>query len=139
MKKLEDIPKKSVFKVPDGYFEQLPTVIQSRMAGRESPSALSIILKYGVRIALPVAAVVIAGVFWFRPAATLESQLTNIDIDQISYYLDDTDAQNDELHEVNEFTSTELDDLEDAVYSQMDYSAEIESEELLNNIDLDNL
>ena len=32
MKKLEEIPKKEVFKVPEGYFENLPGIIQARVA-----------------------------------------------------------------------------------------------------------
>jgi hypothetical protein len=32
MKKLEDIPKKTIFEVPEGYFDKLPGVIQSRIA-----------------------------------------------------------------------------------------------------------
>ena len=31
MKKLEDIPKKQNFEVPEGYFEKLPGIIQSRV------------------------------------------------------------------------------------------------------------
>jgi hypothetical protein len=138
MKKLEDIPKKPVFKVPDGYFEELPMVIQARMTERRRP-LLAEVLKYGVRFALPVTAIIIAAVFWFRPVASVESQIAEIDVDQIAYYLDDADTQSDDVHDVSDFTSTELDDLEDAVYSQMDYSLEIETEELLNDIDLDNL
>ena len=33
MKKLEDIPKKEIFDVPDGYFEKLPGKIQARISG----------------------------------------------------------------------------------------------------------
>jgi len=66
MKRLEDIDKKNVFRVPEGYFDQLPTVIQSRIAEKHS----------GVRFGIPrivwqyaaPALVVIAAFFWFYPS-----------------------------------------------------------------------
>jgi hypothetical protein len=53
MKKLEDISKKNIFEVPDGYFEKLPGIIQARVAKPESTPWFVPTLKF----ALPIVAV----------------------------------------------------------------------------------
>jgi hypothetical protein len=135
MRKLEDIPKKTPFQVPDGYFDQLPTVIQSRMAkGVKAPRAgtLSLSLKF----ALPIVALVVAGIFWFRPASSPENPLEGIDTEQIALYLGNTELIDiEEIHDNDGFTKQELDQLEDTIYSNMEYS----NEDMLDDIDLDNL
>jgi hypothetical protein len=132
MKKLDDIPKTSVFKVPEGYFDQLPVKIQSRMTERPHASATNawtLSLKY----ALPVVVLVIAGIFWLRPAPTLEDQLEEIDADQIALYLEATDrVETNDVYETMDWTAPELRELEDSVYSNMEY-------DLLEEFDLDNL
>jgi hypothetical protein len=136
MKKLEDIPKKSVFKVPDGYFDQLPTVIQARMAeGKRSP--LSGVFGFSLKYALPVIVLVVAGVFWFRPDPSIERQLNDIDAEQIALYLDD--SYSGEINVGTEdsqagWTEEELNELEDDVYSNMEDGNEIE--DILDDIDL---
>jgi len=136
MRKLEDIPKKSLFKVPDGYFDQLPTEIQARMTkeGRRVPvsGAIGFSLKY----ALPVVALLVAGIIWFRPAQPLEDQLNDIDTEQIALYLDNSEHVDlEENHETMDWTRSELDELEDTIYSNMEYS----NDNILDDIDLDNL
>lgn len=137
MKKLEDIPKKNPFKVPDGYFDELPNVVQARIAreGRRSPfaGAFSFSLKY----ALPVIALVVAAIFWFRPQPSIEGQLGEIDANQIALYLDNTYA-NEENVAIDEtlfdWTEEELNELEDDVYSSMEFGNELE--DVLEDIDL---
>ncbi|TXK49659.1 hypothetical protein FVR03_06085 [Pontibacter qinzhouensis] len=36
---LNDLPKKNIYKVPDGYFDQLPMQIMARTAGKEARTA----------------------------------------------------------------------------------------------------
>lgn len=134
MRKLEDIPKKSIFKVPEGYFDQLPTTIQARMAEtRRTPAraAMSFSLKY----ALPVLALVVVGIFWLRPERSLEEKLDDIDTEQIALYLESTDRiELEEVYESMEWSGQELDMLEDAVHSNMEYN-----DEFLEDLDLENL
>lgn len=134
MKKLDDIPKKSVFKVPDGYFDQLPAVIQTRMAKEGRRPKLQVVLGFSLKYALPVIALVIAGIFWFRPEAPIEVQLSEIDASQIALYLDN--AYTDDIvgnEESREWTEAELDDLEEQVYSSMEYTVDTD---ILDDIDL---
>lgn len=136
MRKLEDIPRRSVFKVPEGYFEDLPTQIQSRMAegGRRSPALAAV--SFSLKFALPVLALVVAGIFWFRPQPTFQDELNDIDSDQIALYLERTEnADLDDTHDPADWTKPELDQLEDAVYSNMEYP----NEDLLDELDLENL
>jgi hypothetical protein len=134
MRKLEDIPKKPAFKVPEGYFEQLPTKIQSRMVEKQRSSVSSAV--NFLRYALPVVALVVFGILWLRPEARIEDQLAEIDADQIAIYLASTDrADLEEMPDPDEWTSSELDQLEEEVYSNMEYT----NEDLLEELDLENL
>ncbi|MEO8472625.1 MAG: hypothetical protein ABI477_10530, partial [Chryseolinea sp.] len=93
MKKLEDIPKKNIFNVPEGYFENLPGIIQSRVTkpsrGQTSP-VFGFVLKYGL------AAVVIAAAsfFWLQRPDEFESTealLSSIDTQDLVAYINDQD------------------------------------------------
>lgn len=136
MKKLEDIPKRNLFKAPDGYFEQLPTVIQARMGEEGIRSPWANVASFSLRYAVPVIVLVLAGIFWFRPEPSIERQLNEIDGDQIALYLDDTYAN--EINEADEshtdWTEEELNALEDDVYSEMELGTE--TEDILDDIDL---
>ena len=133
MRKLEDIPKKTVFKTPEGYFDQLPAKIQSRMNEKRSTSGSFVSF---LRYALPVVALMIFGIIWFQPEEKVEDQLEDIDSDQIALYLENTEhADLEEMHDPNDWTTTELDQLEHDVYSNIDYT----DEELLEELDLENL
>ena len=139
MRKLEDIPKKtekSIFKVPDGYFDQLPTVIQARMTKEGRRIFPSNIISFSLKVAVPVVALVIAGIFWFRAGQTADDQLDDVDTEQIALYLSNVEHIDlEEANEANGWTKQEIDQLEDTIYSNMEYS----NEEILDNIDLDNL
>ena len=64
MKKLEDIPKKNVFEVPDGYFDRLPGIIQARVS-QEKPSFVWYSWPVALRYALPVLLMMAVGIFWY--------------------------------------------------------------------------
>jgi hypothetical protein len=115
MKKLEDIPKKNIFEVPEGYFEKLPGIIQARVA-KPAPVRLWVTsLKY----ALPVFALVTVGAFWYmgQSEKTIGQQLAGIQTEQLMAYLNDADLQIDDLSETVGWDEIDLIDLEDRVYS----------------------
>src|SRR5258705_12094994 len=92
MKKLEDIPKKNIFEVPEGYFERLPGVIQTRIS--VSPSSPTGFPYWGkvLRYALPVLLLLGAGIFWYRndsfpSKVSVQSELASIRPDQLAAYL----------------------------------------------------
>jgi len=118
MKKLEDISRENIFKVPDGYFENLPGVIQARVARPEPKVWFAPAFKF----ALPVAALAIAITVWFtsREGVTLEEQLTQIQTEQLMAYLNESDLSADLLTEEITLSEDDVYELEETVLSSMD-------------------
>jgi hypothetical protein len=135
MRKLEDIPRKAPFKVPDGYFDQFPTIIQARMAKDGGGARASHVLNFSLKFVLPLVALIAAGIFWLRPDPAPANPLDDVDTGQIALYLSDVEHLDLEETEVNGWTTQELDQLKDTIYSNMEYS----NDEILNDMDLDNL
>ncbi|MBN8652785.1 MAG: hypothetical protein J0L67_15235 [Cytophagales bacterium] len=135
MKKLEDIPKKDLFKAPDGYFDKLPGIIQARVAKPEPKSIWVPVLKF----ALPVLALVTVGVFWFSnpTVQNVETELAGINTEQLIAYLDNTEVVWEETETNGDWSEDDLLELEDRVYSTFTDGSDLE---LLDEIlDLENL
>ena len=121
MKKLEDIPKKDVFKVPEGYFEDLPTVIQSRVAEQRKEKAFIPGLSLALRYALPVVVLGVIGYFWLGPKAeqkSAESILATIETEDLVAYLNETDLTTEELLESVQLDASDVDELEGEIYGE---------------------
>jgi hypothetical protein len=120
MKKLEDIPKKDVFKVPEGYFEDLPSIIQSRVADRKKERAFLPSFTYALRYALPVVILGAVGYFWFDRAQpeTAESILASIETEDLVAYINETEITTDELLESVQLDADDVDQLEDEIYGE---------------------
>jgi hypothetical protein len=118
MNKLEDLSKENIFKVPDGYFERLPGVIQSRVAKPEPKSWFV----PSFRLALPVVALAIAVTVWFtsRQGVSLEDQLNEIQTEQLMTYLEESDLSTDVLTEEISWSDEDLNELEEKVISSME-------------------
>jgi hypothetical protein len=122
MKKLEEIPKKNIFEVPEGYFEKLPGIIQARVAKPEPARLWIASLKY----ALPVFALMALGVFWFSNSSekSFDEQLAGIETEQLIAYLNDADLQIDDLSESVDWNEFDLLELEDKVYSTFEITGD---------------
>ena len=103
MKKLEDIPKNNVFKVPEGYFDKLPGIIQSRIA-LDKPAEERPFFVLALRYAIPIVVLVVAGIFIFqnyesapRDTASLLASVSNEEL--VSYLMEGDDVSTDELLE----------------------------------------
>jgi hypothetical protein len=120
MKKLEDIPKKDVFKVPEGYFENLPSIIQTRVTGQKKERAFLPSFSYALRYALPVVILGAIGYFWFNPAQpkTAESILATIETEDLVAYLTETEMTTDELLESVQLDANDVDQIEDEIYGE---------------------
>ena len=119
MKKLDDIPKKNIFEVPERYFDELPGVIQARVTGQGTRS-WSLSGVWSLRYAVPVLILMAVGVFWFQndPRATdVESQLSEIQSEQLADYLEDHDLTTEDLIETVVWSPSDLTELEQTVYS----------------------
>ncbi len=108
--KLTDIKKDNIFKVPEGYFEALPAIIQSRATESVSPKSrvLSFIPARNWQTALIAATItlliVIFAIFRWQvtSATTPEDILAQVDAKDIIEYLDYADfTTEDILAEIN--------------------------------------
>jgi hypothetical protein len=120
MKKLDDIPKKQIFNVPEGYFEELPGIIQSRVSERQNSNEAAPVLRYALRFAMATVLVVAITVLWFQRGGKIEkteSILASIETADLVAYIDDADLTTDELMDDLTFHPEDAEGIEDAVYS----------------------
>src|SRR3954471_21914955 len=101
MKKLEDIPKKNIFEAPGGYFEQLPGVIQARVADGERAPTWAPIMRISFRYALPAMVIAVASFFYLTRAISLSTEdfIASVDSASLAAYLDDSDLSTEDLLE----------------------------------------
>jgi hypothetical protein len=118
MKKLEDISKENIFKVPDGYFEKLPGVIQARVAKPEPRIWFAPAFKF----ALPMVAFAIAITIWFTSgqSSSLEDQLNQIQTEQLIVYLEESELSTDLMTDEINLSEEDLNELEETVISSME-------------------
>ena len=138
MKKLEDIPKKSIFEVPEGYFEKLPGVIQSRVSeinpGRERTSYLIFSFRYALGAIVLVAASIFTYQYYNTPPTDVESILASVDSQDLVEYLDSDEVSIEEILEnidTNEINPDELRTMELDFSDEdlMDLSDEFENDQ----------
>ena len=136
MKKLEDIPKKQIFEVPDGYFEKLPGIIQSRVANAPTETWRPVI-RYSLQFGLPAVIILcIAGIFWFtQPQENMnaENMLASIQTEDLVSYLNEADITTDELLDHVELDAEDASTIEESVYQFP--LTDTELEQLFNDID----
>ena len=68
MKKLEDISKENIYKIPEGYFDKLPGIIQSRTALKNQAETSLAFLMPALRYSIPVLVLVTAAFIFFYGA-----------------------------------------------------------------------
>ena len=145
MKKLEDIPKKRVFDVPEGYFDSLPGIIQARVSkpGRETAVERPA-FAYALRYALPVVLVAAIAVFWVSrqsATATPEAILASIETEDLVAYLKTTDFTTDELLDEVLLDDRDIQEIEEAAFgldSTEDFTEE-DLEEIMTELDINDL
>jgi len=140
MKKLEDIGKKEVFNVPEGYFEKLPGIIQARVATPNKEREIRPVFSYALRYALPVIVLFALGIFWFNRQSqltTAESILASIQTEDLVAYLNDADLTTEELLEDATLNEEDANEIEGAVYG-LELNEE-DFEDILDEIDLNSL
>jgi hypothetical protein len=130
--KLEDIKKKNIYTVPDKYFDQLPTRIQSRVNDKKPVLGVRLNWKLALKVTVPVVAVVMI-LFYFGIAtmknSTLSSEelLAQVSTDDLIAYLETTDITADEIIEEVDFTNIDLDFYENGPIMQ---DIELNNEEI---------
>ncbi len=116
MKRLEDIPKKQSFKVPDGYFDDLPTRIQARIQETEKKRSWSWLPapSFTLKLALPVFLVgIISVVVWNNLPSTKDpfAKLDSVPTEQLLAYLESDDITTEEIIENATFTNATINTL----------------------------
>lgn len=118
--KLEDLPKKEIFEVPEGYFEKLPGTIQARIAERQQQTTSRPVLRYAFQYALPLVMIITIGLIWFEKSSSNPSSteilLADIQTEDLITYLDDTDMSTDELLEHASLNAADAEEIEQEVY-----------------------
>ena len=116
MGKLEDIPKKQFFNVPDGYFDRLPAQIQSRIASHKGDTRHYSVLRYALQYALPVLLVAAVLFYYSSKSPGPESILASVETADLINYLQEAGLTTDDVLENIDFNSHELEALENEVY-----------------------
>ena len=120
MKKLEDIPKKQIFEVPDGYFERLPGIVQARVTPARDPATIAWFMKRSaLRYVVPAVVILVAGLFWFDQSATrkdAETILSSLQTQDLIAYLEESDFTTEELVESGMLDAEDVTQIEDEVY-----------------------
>jgi len=111
MKKLEDIPKKNIFEVPEGYFDRLPMNIQAKVETAGETHSLPV-WNLALRYALPIAIVAIAMVYYFKPTSyQTEELLAEVSNEHLVAYLSESEINEHDLLEIVNFNDSDADSL----------------------------
>lgn len=120
MKKLDEIPKKNIFEVPDGYFDQLALKIQAKTEtitpAKRTISGWSFALRY----ALPLVLLVIGGIIVLKPKAVQDTEqlLASIPTEHLIDYLHESEIAEMELLEAINFDEKDVDSLNMHIHTQ---------------------
>jgi len=113
MKKLDDIPKKNIFEVPEKYFDEMALNIQAKtekLSKRETFSAWSFTFRY----ALPVVVLLIGSVYVLKPKEVeqdTEAILSSIPSEHLVDFLHESNATEAELLEAINLNENDADSL----------------------------
>ncbi|HEX8041625.1 MAG TPA: hypothetical protein VF490_20900 [Chryseosolibacter sp.] len=118
MSKLEDIPKESIFRVPENYFVELPSRIQSRISVRKKTSSSEKHLwSYALRYALPLAVIAAILVYNYYPEPDAESILATVETADIVQYLQQESAlTTEDVLDNIDFKTEDVEAIENEVY-----------------------
>jgi hypothetical protein len=126
---LNSIEKKEVFKVSEGYFDDLPTRIQNRAIAMEHKSSPGYLISRSLKYALPVIAIIIMSIYFGNRFnennLDVQALLDEVPTSELIAYLSDSDLSTDEI-----LTMIDIDELD--IDGMMD-----EDIGLLNDVDLD--
>jgi len=130
--KLEGLQKKQVFSVPDGYFTDLPSIIQSRAV--KPKSTPTYIWSVAWRVALPVVALammlVYFGVRINNNDIDVQAMIDDISTEELVSYLTESDITTEELLSLIDINELDVDGIIDEDIKLLDDN---EWDDLLND------
>lgn len=140
--KLEEFSKKESFTVPDGYFDNLPTIIQARAI--ESTKKKTLLSSVGVlKFAIPsILLLLIAGYFGYKyqnspyqQDSKIELMLADVSTKELVNYLDNTDLSSEDFLELVSFEGEKIDDFS----NNLDNVSDEELELLINDFEIEDI
>ena len=115
MKRLDEIPKKESFKVPDGYFDDLPMRIQAKIQQPESKLQWLLSNRFALRVALPIVVVVavVSISIWnaLPERGDVFTKLDTVPSEQLLVYLESEEITTEEIIENASFTHSAIQSL----------------------------
>lgn len=139
--KLENVSKKEIFSVPDGYFDKLPSIIQNKAI--ESTKKKTYLVSSGVlKLAFPfIALILIVGYFGYKFQnnsskfnSNIELMLASVSTEEMVNFLDESDISSDDLLELVSFEGEAVDDIS----YELDDISDADLELLINEFDFEN-
>jgi hypothetical protein len=134
MKRLEDLPKKQPFTVPDGYFENLPLRIQARIQAKDKEISWLPEFNFALKFALPVLVLGIVSIAVWTNLSKAEDSMANLDsvpTEQLLAYLEADEISTEEIIENATFTNSTIRSL----YQQPEELTSKELDELAQQYD----
>jgi hypothetical protein len=129
--KLDELPKKQPYSVPDDYFKELPSIIQARIVKPEQSSTPVFSWSTAWRYALPVIALAIMLVYFGtrinNDNINVQAMIDEISTEDLVSYLTESEISTDELLSLIDINELDIDGMVD------------ENIELLNDSEWDNL
>jgi hypothetical protein len=116
MSRLEDVPGKDFFTVPDGYFDQLPAKIQGRIERSKLHYTLRPLLRPALIYALPLLIVAVVLFLTTRPRPDAEAMLASVKTADLIHYLQESKITTEEMLEAIDFSVDDLEALENQAY-----------------------
>jgi hypothetical protein len=117
MSKLENIPKKTVFTVPDGYFDKLPADIQYRVSAKDAATQWSQLYSYSLRYALPLVVVAAVVFYYAQSRPDTEAILATVETtDLILFIHETTPTTTEDLLEGFDISFAGVEAIENEVY-----------------------
>jgi hypothetical protein len=136
MKKLEDIPKNHPFKVPEGYFDNLSGVIQSRITEKSGLKEAKPYFRYALQYALPVVVLAIVVVIYFIPGRSqdVDTMLASVSTEELVAYLEESEITTEELIDQMDLDTESVEAIEGEIFLNFDDMENLELDLELDNI-----
>ncbi len=117
MSNLEDIPKKSIFNVPENYFEKLPARVQSRISEDRIHPHRKHVWEYALQYALPLLVVAVIVVYYCYPKPDAETILASVETaDLIQYLQQEENLTMEDVVDNVEFKPEDVEAIENEIY-----------------------
>ena len=133
--KLEEIKKKNIYTVPDKYFDQLPSRIQSRVNVKRPVLGIKLSWSLALKVATPAIAIIVF-LFYFginnNNNLSAEDLIAQVSTEDLIAYLETTDITTDEIIEELDLTNIDLDFYDDGPIMQDMEMDDLELELLLD-------